>query len=521
VSLRQAPPSARRPGRRRFGRGTGLDGRGSRLPRALVGRSNRRVLDGAERLPLAAYLIATAFFLVYASYSWSRHEQYLTAGYDLGIFDQALRHYAHFHAPIVSLKGDGFDILGDHFHPILVMLVPLYWIWTDPRMLLLAQAALVAASVLPVFRFTQRHLGQRVAAVVAVAYALCWPLQLMIDFDFHEIAFAVPLIALVVDGLDRRAYRVVVVSSVLLLFVREDMGMFVVAVAILVAFRREWLLAGLLFVLGVAGYVVATDVVIPALSPTGSFAYWSYGSLGPNLPSALWGALRDPWLVAKTFFTPVEKTRTLWWLLAVPAFGCIASPYALLALPFVAERFLSSREHLWRTQFHYSAVVAPIAVMAGVAGLAKLRRARWLRDAALLAMVAIPIAGMYVEPTMFPFVRMVNGAAWGFTPHMAAIADGTKMVPPHVCVEADDRLLPHLVGRDYLSPVGAADSSYGKANWVFLDLSQHETGYLGPTPQAAMANAVRQGFHVVYNRDNVVLLRRDAPTATKCQGPLT
>ena len=62
--------------------------------------------------------------------------------YEYGIFDQAIRDYAHFRAPIVPLKGPGYNLLGDHFHPLIAVLAPLYWIWDDARMLLIAQAAL-------------------------------------------------------------------------------------------------------------------------------------------------------------------------------------------------------------------------------------------------------------------------------------------------------------------------------------------------------------------------------------------
>lgn len=469
-------------------------------------------------MPASAYLLAVVFSAIYGAYAWSRHSQYLTAGYDLGIFDQAVRHYAHFHAPIVSLKGDGFNLLGDHFHPIVALLAPLYCIWTDARMLLLAQAALVALSILPVFRFTERHLGRGAAYPVAIGYALSWPLQLMIDFDFHEIAFAVPLIAVVVDALDRRAYRTVFVACVVLLFVREDMGLFVLLVAVLIAFRRRLKLAFALGAIGVVAYALTTAVAIPAFSPTNTFAYWSYDALGRNLPSALWNSIRNPWHVVKTFFTPFEKTRTLLWILAIPVFTCLGSAYVLLVLPFLAERFLSSRTHLWNTQFHYSAVVAPIVVMAGVAVIAKMRPRTWLRKAVVASILVIPVLGMVFDVRLFPFGRMVNGSAWRHTAHMTAIAEGTKLVPSHVCVEADDRLLPHLVARDYLSPVGA---SGGKANWLFLDLKQHETGFQGPAPSTALAHALTQGFHVVFEQNQIVLLRRDAPTNPICTEPLS
>jgi uncharacterized membrane protein len=72
--------------------------------------------------------IALGAFALYAFYALCRWPQFLPAGYDLGIFDQVVRSYAHFQAPIVSLKGDDFNIFGDHFHPILALLAPLYWV---------------------------------------------------------------------------------------------------------------------------------------------------------------------------------------------------------------------------------------------------------------------------------------------------------------------------------------------------------------------------------------------------------
>ncbi|MEF9883012.1 DUF2079 domain-containing protein [Streptomyces sp. P9-A4] len=83
-------------------------------------------------------------------------------GFDLGIFDQAVRAYAHFELPRSPIKNvhhefpPGFSLLGDHFTPALALLAPLYWLWDDPRVLVLAQAALFAAGV-PVVRRIARH----------------------------------------------------------------------------------------------------------------------------------------------------------------------------------------------------------------------------------------------------------------------------------------------------------------------------------------------------------------------------
>ncbi|HEX8766718.1 MAG TPA: DUF2079 domain-containing protein, partial [Jatrophihabitans sp.] len=90
-----------------------------------VTRSARARIAG--HWPVA--LLTGVLFVVYGVYGLIRHATYLTAGYDLGIFDQALRNYARFRAPHVPLKGTDYNILADHFHPIIALAAPLYWIW--------------------------------------------------------------------------------------------------------------------------------------------------------------------------------------------------------------------------------------------------------------------------------------------------------------------------------------------------------------------------------------------------------
>jgi hypothetical protein len=75
----------------------------------------------APRATAAPYLLPAALFVTYACWSIHRHLRLQTSGYDLGIFEQAIRGYAHLGAPEATIKAPGFTLLGDHFHPILVL----------------------------------------------------------------------------------------------------------------------------------------------------------------------------------------------------------------------------------------------------------------------------------------------------------------------------------------------------------------------------------------------------------------
>ena len=111
---------------------------------------------------------------------------------------------------------------------------------------------------------------------------------------------------------------------------------------------------------GALGFWLATAVVIPAFAVDGSFAYWTYNSLGPNLGAAVRSIVAHPIEVLRTLVTPVEKVHTYLWLFAPALFLSFGSIYLILAVPYLFERFLSDRAVLWGTEFQYSAVLAPI-----------------------------------------------------------------------------------------------------------------------------------------------------------------
>ena len=55
--------------------------------------------------------------------------------------------------------GEQISRLAGHVDPLLALFAPLWWLWPDPRMLLVAQAVIVATGALPAFWLGRRWLG--------------------------------------------------------------------------------------------------------------------------------------------------------------------------------------------------------------------------------------------------------------------------------------------------------------------------------------------------------------------------
>ncbi|MGC5048744.1 DUF2079 domain-containing protein [Micrococcus porci] len=464
-------------------------------------------------------LVLLAFAALSITHSFLRFATYEAKGYDLGIFDQVVRQYALFNAPLSSVKGVDFNILGDHFHPILALLAPAYWIWPDPRMLGIIMALALCAAAVPVYLTARRRVSHGWSLAAAGVVLFSWPFQAMVNWDFHEVTLGVPIMAWLVWALDGERPWLALGLGTALLTVREDMGVTVCALAVVFALRRRWVQAGLALVLGLAGYWFATSVAIPHFSPTGGFGYWQFQALGPDMGSSLLTILTRPWeAVAALFDHPLKLA--LWLLHLVPLlFLPVLSPLTLLALPILLSRLWNDRLNVWAPVYQYDAILAPILMLAALeaaTGLAaRFPRVRRLPQVLLAWAGAVTLAGTAFLPQVFPFHRTLTGQMTT-TQHARDLDQAVGMIPDGVCVEAADNAVPHLTDRTHVGLHG--DIGDDLATWMIVDTSVAELGGWDPlTPDQALERARRLGFERVWSQGDVVVLHHPTrPVSATC-----
>ena len=231
----------------------------------------------AARHRLAVAVLTAVPAAAYITYGLVQYATFRVGTFDLVIFDQAVRSYAHLHLGVSPVKGvqDGFgpafSVLGDHWSPVIAVLAPLYWIYDGPQDLLVAQGVLFALAVPSLWSFTRRicaapvsaapvpgapagsgsggpavpgsrgpavpgsrgpavpgSRGPAVAAyLVAAAYALSWPIAAAVATGFHEVAFVPVLTAVFFERLAAGRIRTALAAALALLLVKEDTGLLV------------------------------------------------------------------------------------------------------------------------------------------------------------------------------------------------------------------------------------------------------------------------------------------------------
>jgi uncharacterized membrane protein len=469
---------------------------------------------GAARRDLITVGVLTvAVAVLYAAYSLTRFWAFHTTTYDLVIFDQAVRSYSHLHLPIAIVKGvhngfgPHFNVLGDHFSPILALLAPLYWVHDGPQTLLVAQSALLALAIVPLWAYTRRRLGVRAAYCVSCVYALAWPVAETLAFDFHEMAFVPVLSMLMLERHEAgRRWQCAATAGALLL-VKEDMGLLVAGFGLYLLTRPGERRQAALFVgTGLVWTVLASRVFIPAFGGDADY-YWAYDGLGRDVPHAAVNALTHPWRALKLAITPQVKATTMLWLVAPLLLLPLASPITLAVLPLLAERMLSSRfGHWWEPRFHYNVALVALLVAAGVDGASRLAR---LLPERTRADRVWPVAALAVTLAIVPHFALKRSFEPGFYRRDARARSAAAVlsaVPSGVLVEAPNTLGPQLTAR---ARVLLLDDRPRWAPWVVADTANATFPFASLDDQRARVSLLlRSGYSIVRSEGGYVVLHR-------------
>lgn len=430
------------------------------------------------------------FGVLYAALSLVRFNRFDPSSWDNAIFEQGIRGYAHFGAPIVDLKGPDFNQLGDHFSPIIVLVAPFYRVFPSAQTLLIAQAVLIAISVGVVAQIAIKTLGKSRGTALAIAYGMSFGIQSAVEADFHEVAFAAPLLALAGAAYIDRDWRRVIWSTLPLMIVKEDMGLTVAAIGLVVWLAGERRRGAVLATVGVLGMAFVIFVIIPYFNPSGT---WDYANTI--------GGDRRFFEVA--FDQSGRKLLTVLITFGVTGLLALASPWAWLALPVLCGRFVADNEFYWGTDWHYSLVLMPIVFIALIDAMNREHRLAWLRAYAPQG-AAVALAFAASMQLHSPLSVLVRPATYEANPRAASARQVIGLVPRGASLETDIGLMTHLAtGRTvyWLGTIGKAQPDY-----VLFDV---EGGIGSPVDVVAYAEKTHGGnWKLILEKDGYQLAHR-------------
>lgn len=473
-----------------------------------------------EHAPVLAIIAAHA--VIFSTLAIVRDHAVWSASVDLGIFKEAL--WNTLHGRVMFSPTVGYSFLGEHFSPVLFLLVPFYALSPTSECLLIIQTLAVSAAAWPVYLVARDlGLGRLTATLLAGAMLASPPLHTALLYDFHMDLLAAPALAWLVLALSRRRFGQAFVAIALLVSVKEDM--FIPAVGALLAFAlpgdardRRWCAA--LGALAVGYCLLAMAVLLKRYGPPpGVPVYMSDGAepqgykflrnfrhlAGPGGP--LGHLLGQPVRYLLWAFTEARLTTFITLLTPVGFMALLAGWRITLLMP-LGIILLSDNPEIVALRYHYSAIQHPGVYLAAAFGIAALLgRSRHPHRAGRAVAAYVLVASLMLVATHPSSMASRTHATdtRAVTPHTRTVDRIASLVPPLVPVSSSTWIGPRFSNR----PWGALfPNGLDRAEWVVVDLQRPAWPASVEQRDSTLLHLMRNGFGTAAVEDGVIALQR-------------
>lgn len=395
--------------------------------------------------------VALAMAALFATLGLTRWRSYHNETFDLAFYARIVWGAGHWdlYNPLV-----GTDLWGLHFSLVLLPLGALSRFVPVVPMLLVVQAACVAAASIPLARIAWRRVGHPVAPYAALAVWFLFPtIGSIASYEFHPSSLALLPLCLALDFFDQRRLRAGLYALFAAAACREDVALACALVGLVVATRKEHRRAGLAaFVVFTAWFAVWLFVIAPRhLPPQGSLQL-HYGHLGASPAEIVANLLRHPVSALRSLATPARAMYVPRLLVPVAFLSLLRPRWLLPALVPVGINLLSQFPTATQIHSHYSTLAVPFVVVSAIHGAAQLM-AHGALHAERYGLVALcaALAGSAHMQRRAGYLPLVGGR-FDATHHrpdarQPALDALLSRIPPDASVSAPDFVLPHLAER--------------------------------------------------------------------------
>lgn len=404
------------------------------------------------------------------------HSHYMTMA-DLAIFNQGIWQYSKLEFPYSTFHLNRY-FLGDHFHPILMLLAPFYWISSNASTLLILQPFIMLSAIIPIFKIAYINTKSLIFGFSCIfAYSLYLPLQFTLFYDFHEIVFVAPILAWSVFFLKVNKITHFNVSLLLLLFVKEEMGFLVSAVGLyLFLFDKRFRFHGLVWVfVGSIYSLIVMHVLIPQIG--GNYLYFGYGKSGNTPAEVITSLLKNPQEIINIFTDSPIKIQTLKDTFRPYLFLPLISPFNLiLSFEQFVTRFADHRNLIrWSTGYHYSAQMVIISVLGFIEAAGTIYSHSGKHKKFVILGISFLVAGMTrLEQINRSAVLLIKRPQfWAREEWMDHLDSAIKIVPETASVSTQNNVTPHLSSRKKIYFLDNMD----KAEYIVIDLHEGQSDY--------------------------------------------
>ena len=381
-------------------------------------------------LIIAAVLFAVTTF-VFGYFTSIKYRTYTNFAFDFGIFAQMYERMAVSFSPSTTVeRSHMMSHFGVHFSPIFYLFLPGYYIFRSPIYLFYVQSASVAAGVFAVYLICGKlGFSGKLTLALELMYAFYPCLFNGTFYDFHENKFLTTIILFLFYFILCKKTVWEFVFAFMLLMVKEDAAIYLIAIALFMMInRKEVLRGGIMLGMAVVYFLIAQKIVA-AVGNEGVMIsrlsdYFVNGE--KTFFSVFKSVFFDMGFLIKQMFT-VEKLPFILWMLAPVAFAPFATKKIsslILLFPIIPINLMQSWKYQYDVDYQYTYGVAALILMSAIFVIAKLRS----DPKRVVVLTSLCLCAVMTASLVYP--KMVNVS--GYLKNSDATVTATHSLVPHL-----------------------------------------------------------------------------------------
>jgi uncharacterized membrane protein len=311
-----------------------------------------------QNLPyIILFLLMVVYTTILSVVSIDYYNRFYFSAFDLGIFDQGIWLLSKGKEPFVTVRG--LHLFGDHIQFTTVFFAPLYWLWEDTRILLIAQSLVISLGAIPLFLIARKKFENNyIPLIFILAYFLYPALHYLNLENFHPVVLAVPLLFFTFYFLEEKKYFHYFLFILLLLLTREELTLTVFTFGLYAFFFKDKKIGFITMLTSLLWLFMIFIVIFPYYIP---FSHPNIRRGGDILERGLQLLSNSKEILTE------ENQKYIFELLSPLIFLPILYPQTLfLALPTLAINLITEWPYAHSIQYHYTYAIIPFVFISSI-----------------------------------------------------------------------------------------------------------------------------------------------------------
>lgn len=322
------------------------------------------------------------FSLIYSLISIVNHYNYRTYAFDLGIYNNCLYQYGHFHKNHYPYLHNMFsNFLSDHFSLYTVILSPLYYVLGSYTLLIVQILSILFGSV-GIYKIVKQTSSIKYLPEIAMIHYLSFfGIFSALSFDYHDNVISAMLMPWFFYYFLNNKFILAWLFAVLIVIGKENMPIWLFFVCVGLALlhikdMQKRNAAILLSIFSLAYAILVIKYIMPNIDPEASgngYNQHNYSIIGSNLKELFYNLVYKTKDVFNAAFhnhltdytlNGIKEELYIALLLAGGWILIIRPFYLIMLIPIIAQKVFSDAFTRWGISYHYSIEFAPIIIIA-------------------------------------------------------------------------------------------------------------------------------------------------------------